>query len=139
MRPFVLGAVLLLLSGCVVFERHPYPQAPPPTSPAQRILSEDEAVDVGYRLCADRGLRVNRVERARLDSSGRWHVTLAGIGDRAQMMLDGRDGKLLKGRFHREESEPPGVGQQQGPAPTRPASPPPPPAPSPPSEDDEAE
>lgn len=139
MRPFVLGAVLLLLSGCVVFERHPYPQAAPPTSPARRILSEDEAVDVGYRLCGDRGLRVNRVERARLDSSGRWHVTLAGIGDRAQMMLDGRDGKLLKGRFHREESEPPGVGQQQGPAPTRPASPPPPPAPSPPSEDDEAE
>ncbi len=141
MRPFVLGAVLLLLSGCVVFERRPYPQGSGPAAapPARRLLSEDEAVDVGFRLCADRGLRVDRVERARLDSSGRWHVTLAGIGDRAQMMLDGRDGKLLKGRFHREETEPPGVGQQQGPAPTRPPSPPPPAAPSPPGEDDEAE
>ncbi len=126
MKPIVLGAVLLLLSGCVVYERRPYqqPPGPAPAQPARRILSEEEAVDVGFRLCADRGLRVDRVEQARLDSSGRWHVALAGFGDRAQMMLDGRDGKLLKGRFHREESEPPG---DQPPAP--------PPARSP-SEDD---
>jgi hypothetical protein len=125
MRPFVLGVLCLLLAGCVVYERHSYPTAPGPApAPAtRRVLSQDEAVDVGYRLCADRGLRVDRVELARLDASGRWHVTLAGFGDRAQMMLDGRDGKLLKGRFHRDESEPPAAGQ----APIAPPPPPPPP------------
>ncbi len=122
--------VLLLLPGCVVFERHSYPPASAaPPQPAKRILSEEEAIDVGYRLCADRGLSVDRVERARLDSSGRWHVALAGIGDRAQMMLDGADGKLLKGRFHREESAPPGTGQAPAGRPTPPPVQPPEPAP----------
>lgn len=131
MRPFVLGVVLLLLEGCVVYERRPYaqPEGPAPAGSASRILSEEEAVDIGFRLCADRGLRVDRVEHARLDSQGRWYVSLAGFGDRGQLILDGRDGKLLKGRFHRADSEPPGAGQT---APQQPA--PPPPASS--SEDD---
>ncbi len=139
MRPFVLGAVLLLLSGCVVYERRPYAQAPgpAPAPPAHRILSEDEAVDVGYQLCADRGLRVDRVDRAHLDSSGRWHIALSGMVDRAQVMLDGRDGKLLKGRFHRDDSEPPAPGQLQ--PPPRPSPPPPPPPPANPDRDDELE
>jgi hypothetical protein len=113
MRPFVLGVVLMLLQGCVLYQRRPYaePAGQAPAQPVRRILSQDEAVDVGFRLCRDRGLRVERVEHARLDPQGRWHVSLAGYGDRGQMILDGRDGKLLKGRFHREDSEPPGAGQ----------------------------
>lgn len=134
MRPLVLGVILLLLEGCVVYERRPYAPAPgaAPAQPARRLLSEDDAVDVGYRLCADRGLRVDRTERARLDSSGRWHVALAGNGDHARMLLDGRDGKLLKGRFHREDAAPPPAGQPPPPpastTPPSPPSPPPPPA-----------
>jgi hypothetical protein len=108
MRPLVLGALLLLLSGCALFERHPYPAelSQDGTEPARRIITEEEAVSHAFRLCQDRELRVDRVERASLDSSGRWHVTLVGYLDRAQMLLDGRDGKLLRGRFRRGEGPP---------------------------------
>jgi len=127
MRPFVLGAFCLLLAGCVVYERRPPP--PPPVPPlARRIITQEEAVEQAFRLCQDRELRVDRVERASLDSTGRWHITLAGYVDRAQMLLDGRDGKLLKGRFRRGEG-PPGTVQQ---SPPTGMSPPPPPAPEPP-------
>ena len=129
MRPFVLGAVLALLSGCVTYERRVYAPAPAGAAAAQapQLLSEDEAVDVGFRLCQDRALRVERVEHARLDGQGRWHLTLAGLSDRAQMVLDGRDGKLLKGRFHRAESEPPEA------SPSRPLPVPPAPRSAPPA------
>ncbi len=135
MRPFVLGAALLLLAGCVVYERRPYVGAGGGSLAAARTaISEDEAVDVAFQLCQDRSLRVDRVERARLDASGRWHVTLAGFADRAQMLLDGRDGKLLKGRFHRDDTEPPAglsvpPNQPLGAQPPRPSPPPPPPSP----------
>lgn len=104
MKPTVLGVVLLVLSGCVVYERRPY-AAEPMANPgqAQRIINQEQAVDQAYRLCEDRDLRVDRVERATLDSDGRWHITLAGYVDWAQVMLDGRDGKLLRGRFRRGE------------------------------------
>ena len=97
MRPSVLGALFLLLTGCIVYGRHPYPAqpGPEPSGPARRIISQEEAVEQAFRLCQDRELRVDRVERANLDSTGRWHVTLAGYLDRAQMLLDGRDGRLL--------------------------------------------
>jgi len=109
MRPFAVGALLLLQVGCVVYERHPYPEepVPEPSGPARRIISQEEAVEQAFRLCQDRDLRVDRVERATLDSTGRWHVTLTGYLDRAQMLLDGRDGKLLRGRFRREAPPPP--------------------------------
>lgn len=65
----------------------------------RRLISKQEAVDIAFRLCADRQLRVDRIEHTRLDPAGRWHVGLAGYLDQAQLLLDGLDGKLLKGRF----------------------------------------
>jgi hypothetical protein len=127
MRPFVLG--LVLLAGCVVYERRPYAPEPAqaPGPPVQRLLAEEQAVDAAFRLCRDRDLQVHRVESATLDAAGRWHVSLAGYADRAWMLLDGRDGKLLRGRFHRGESAPAPFPQQQPPPPESPppSSPPP--------------
>ena len=98
-------------------------------------MTEEEAVDQAFRLCGERALQVDRVERASLDSDGRWHVTLVGYVDRAQMMLDGRDGKLLRGRFYRSEP-PPSSPPPSFPYPGYPAQPQKLP---PPSEPDEAE
>jgi hypothetical protein len=90
------------------------------------MITEDQAVNVAFRLCQDRAVRVERVEHARLDPAGRWHLTLAGLSDRAQVLLDGRDGKLLKGRFYREDSSPPeGSLSQPAPAPSPKPAPPP--------------
>jgi hypothetical protein len=120
-----------------MYERRPYTgqPVPPPSGPARRIISQEEAVEQAFRLCQDRDLRVDRVERATLDSTGRWHVTLAGYLDRAQMLLDGSDGKLLRGRFRRGEGPPSPVPQPPTgvPAPAQPQPPPatPPPAPEP--------
>jgi len=130
MRPTVLGAALgVLLSGCVMYQRaYAPPPGGAPAPVASRLLSEQEAADVGFRLCHDRALRVDRVDRARLDTAGRWHLRLAGFTDRAQLLLDGRDGRLLKGRFYREDSVPPGASPSQTPPalPEREAPPPPP-------------
>jgi len=128
MRRSVLGAALgLLLSGCVVYGGHAY--APPLGTTAgpqpTRLLSEREAAEIAFRLCQDRALRVDRVRRARLDSAGRWHLTLSGFTDRAQVLLDGRDGKLLRGRFYREDSAQPGASPSQT-APALPSRSPPP-------------
>jgi hypothetical protein len=137
MRRLLLAS--LLLPGCIVYERRVYSPPPEPAGLAQeRVLSEQEAVDAGFRLCQDRGLFVDRVERAERDPEGRWHVTLAGYLDRGQMMLDGRDGKLLKGRFRKGDALAPGAPSSPQPAspsapspgveaPPHPASPPPPP------------
>jgi hypothetical protein len=129
MKPLVLGAFFLLLAGCLVYERHPYPAqpVPPPSAPARRIITEQEAIEQAFRLCQDRDLRVDHVERATLDSTGRWHVTLIGYVDRAQMLLDGRDGKLLRGRFRRAEGASPNL------PPAPPNGVPPPPAQPPPA------
>ncbi|HET6440173.1 MAG TPA: hypothetical protein VFG59_19070 [Anaeromyxobacter sp.] len=144
MIPFVLG-VLLLLSGCIVYERQPYPPGPPPAPPARRIITEQQAVDTAFRLCQDRDLHVDKVENAHLDSAGRWHVMLVGSVDRAQMLLDGRDGRLLRGRFRRDESPAPSPPPSAGtpPPPEQPGAqprgePPPPPSnPPPPSKPDD--
>jgi hypothetical protein len=122
MRPPVLAA-LLVLAGCVVYEPHPY--AVPPPAPVRLAISRDQAVDVAFRLCADRQLRVDRVERASLDAAGRWHVLLAGYLDRAQLLLDGRDGKLLKGRF-RQVDPAPSAAPASPPGPSVQPEPPPP-------------
>lgn len=131
MRPFVLGAALALLAGCVTYEGHAYapPLAATVAPQPSRLLSEQEAADVAFRLCQDRALRVDRLKRARLDSAGRWHLTLAGFTDRAQVMLDGRDGKLLRGRFYREDSAQPGTSPSQTPPALPPGTEPPPPPP----------
>ena len=149
-------ASLLALAGCIVYDRpafetQPFAESPPPTAqaaPARRAIAERQAVDVAFRLCADRGLRVDRLERAQLDASGRWHVTLTGNGDRAQLLLDGRDGMLLKGRFKQSGAAAPATPPAGTlPAPTPGGStPPPPPAatptpgePPPPATQDELE
>ncbi len=131
MRAIVLGAALAaLLAGCVTYERRPYvsPPGAPADAPPLGPLSEQQVLSIAFRLCHDRALRVDRVERARVDAAGRWHVLLAGFSDRAQLLLDGRDGTLLKGRFYREDSAPPGASPSQT-APTAPQEPqnPPPP------------
>ncbi len=133
MRPLAIGALLLLQAGCVLYERHPYAQSAAAPGPARRIISQEEAVEQAFRLCQDRDLRVDRVERATLDSTGRWHITLSGYLDRAQMLLDGRDAKLLRGRFRRGEAAPSTLPQSPPtgvPPPERQQPPPPPPPPA---------
>ncbi len=80
----------------------PPPAAPPPPArpapPPRRYLSERQAVDVAFQIAQDRGLDVERVRHAHLDGAGRWHVELGGR-DRANLVLDARDGRLLKGQF----------------------------------------
>ncbi len=96
MRALPLAAVLAGLAGCVVPE--PYPMAPraPAAAPA---LTQDQAVQAAFKAAAERRLEVDRVQHAHLDLSGRWHVDLVGPRDRAQVVLDGRDGRFLQGRF----------------------------------------
>jgi acetolactate synthase regulatory subunit len=135
MRALLAG--LLLLSGCVVYEPPTYRSLPPREPTARRVLTQEQVEDVAFRLCQDRGLRVQRVTLAQLDQVGRWHVTLEGdSGDRAAMLLDAQDGKLLKGRFrqHGAGAPPPPTLSPSGlPA----AAPPPPPAATPPPAADE--
>src|SRR5512132_1775302 len=100
MRALALAG-LLLLGGCVATYTQPVPPpAPPPPAPAPRpaYLSQRQAVDIAFQICRDRGLAVKTVQRAHLDGSGRWHVELGGR-DRARLLLDARDGRLLKGKF----------------------------------------
>jgi len=112
----------------MVYERPTYRSLPPREAPVRRAIPQRQAEDVAFRLCQDRGLRVVRVTQALLDADGRWHLTLEGdSGDRAAMLLDGRDGKLLKGRFRQRGSAP------AGPPPTA-ATPRPPPPASPPAQ-----
>jgi hypothetical protein len=94
-----LLAVLLLASGCVVHATVP---AEPPPAPAP-LLSEQQAVDAAFAIARQRGLAVDRVTYARLDPKGRWHVELAGTGDHARLLLDGRDGRLLRGKFREQD------------------------------------
>lgn len=85
------------------------PPAPAPAPPAgDRLLTEDEAVDAAFRHARERGLSVDRVRRAQLDRHGRWQVELRGPYDRARLLLDGRDGRLLKGKFRARDGRPRG-------------------------------
>ncbi len=91
--------------GCVVYARPGYvsPPPPPPVAmppPAPRFISDRQAVDAAFRIARARGLAVDQVHHATLDAEGRWHVDLRGHGDRALVVLDARDGRLLRGRFH---------------------------------------
>jgi hypothetical protein len=106
MRSLALPLGLLALAGCVVYETRPYRPpppgsavAPPPAPAPARYMGEQEAVDAGFQIARARGLAVDRVQRAHLDGEGRWHLDLRGHGDRAQLLLDARDGHLLRGKF----------------------------------------
>ncbi len=81
--------------------RGPVPPAPaePPPEPAPRAyIGERQAIDIAFQICRDRGLAVSTVRRAQLDGAGRWHVELRGR-DRARLLLDARDGRIMKGQF----------------------------------------
>ncbi len=101
-RPILLLA-LFVLGGCVVVARPrpapPPPPPPPPPAAAPALISEGQAIDIALRLARARGLAVDRVQHANLDGAGRWHVDVRGHGDRAKVLLDGRDGRLLRGKF----------------------------------------
>ncbi|HUL60893.1 MAG TPA: hypothetical protein VLU43_16555 [Anaeromyxobacteraceae bacterium] len=98
MRGLPLIALLAAGSGCIVYETRPYRPVPPPAAPATRLLGENEAVNIAFDAARQRGLQVSRVHRAFLDDSARWHVDLAGR-DRANLLIDARTGRLLKGKF----------------------------------------
>ncbi len=94
---FLVG--LLVLGGCVVYEPPLHRPPPPASAPAPQLISQEQAIDIAFRVARERGLQVDRVHQARLDAAGRWHVDVRGHGDRARVLLDARDGRLLKGRF----------------------------------------
>lgn len=106
MRALAAPLLAFALAGCIVVPaRHyppgrPPPPGPPPSAapapPAPRLLSQAEAIDLAFRHARERGLRVDRVKKAHLDSAGRWHVDLRGNGDKARVLLDARDGRLLR-------------------------------------------
>lgn len=104
MRSLLLLPVLLASAGCLIVPpRVGYPATvvqPRPGAPAERLLSEREAIDIARSHAASRGLRVDRVTHAHLDGDARWHVELRGGGnDRAKLMIDARSGRVLKANF----------------------------------------
>jgi hypothetical protein len=121
MRPLVLALAALAATGCVVYETRPYrpmpppseagppPQGAPPAAGAQ-LMPEQDAVNLAFETARERGLRVDRVQRAHLDGEARWHVDVRGAGgDRALLLIDARSGKLLRGKFReRGRSDEPG-------------------------------
>jgi hypothetical protein len=130
MRALALTS-LLSLAGCLVYAQPEPPYAPPPTRPPPSAppgpdagpqpesgpapappssqgghISERQAVDAAFEIARERGLVVDRVRRARLDAQGRWEVELHGAYDRARLLLDARDGRLLKGKFRAQAGRP---------------------------------
>jgi hypothetical protein len=98
MRALALAA-LVALGGCVVAAPAPPRRPPPPAPHVPQLISQDRAIEAAFQVARERELRVDRVELARLDAEGRWHVDLRGGDDRALVILDGRDGRLLRGSF----------------------------------------
>lgn len=89
----------LALSGCIIVPARPHRPPPPPApapAPAPRMLSQDQAIDLAFRHARGMGLRVSQVKKAHLDSAGRWHVDLRGGGDKAKLLIDARDGRVLR-------------------------------------------
>lgn len=111
MRALPLAVLLAGLAGCIVVPARRYPPPPPPPpgapppAPAAAFISEQQAVDIAFGIARDRGLGVDHVKFARLDGRGRWHVELRGHGDRARVLLDARDGRLLRGAFKGEDHD----------------------------------
>jgi hypothetical protein len=114
-----LLAALVISSACIMVERPapvsrtyapaatPAAAPSPPLAPGRPTggLTEPEAVAKAFDYARDRGLEVNRVTHAHLDAKGRWHVEVRGAGDRAKMLIDVRDGRLLKGRFRESDAD----------------------------------
>lgn len=125
MRSIAIALSGVLLSACYTYETY----QPAPSSAVRarpRVLSEREAIRAATELCRDRGLDVGEVRHAELDRDGRWRVELRGpTGDRAKLLLDAENGRLIKGRFR----------DGDGAAEAAPASPGPEGPPAPPNED----
>src|SRR5512133_1055338 len=99
MRSLLLP-ILVVSAGCMIVPPHVMyraPGAPPPAAPAERLLSEREAVDIARGEAASRGVEVDGVKHAHLDGEGRWHVDLRGRGHgKAKVIVDARSGRVLK-------------------------------------------
>ena len=87
-------------------ERGPPQEPGPPRAGAERLQTEQQAVEFAFRVARDRGLEVDRVKSAQRDGSGRWQIELEGSFDRARLLLDARDGRLLKGKFRAKAGRP---------------------------------
>lgn len=130
MRALALTS-LLSLAGCVAYTQAepayapPPPPSQPPPAPGQPppgpgaapgaatqapprpgALSEQQAVEAAFRLARERGLVVDRVRSARRDGQGRWRIELHGEYDRARLLLDPHDGRLLRGKFRARDGRP---------------------------------
>jgi hypothetical protein len=97
----VAALAVATLSGCIVVDRRapraqPAPMVAPPPRPAPARVTREQAIDLAFRAAQGRGLDVDRLHHVNHDSSGRWHVDLRGRRDRAKVLLDDRDGRVLK-------------------------------------------
>jgi hypothetical protein len=108
-------AALLLAAGCHLGPPRYYQPAPPPPAPrpaappapAQRMLTEREAIGVAMGYARSQGLEVNKVKHAHLDGAGRWHVEVRGDHghDRAKVLVDGFTGQVLKASLRDDDPE----------------------------------
>jgi hypothetical protein len=112
-------ALLLALAGCTTGQTY---YTPPQAAP---LLTEQQAVDVAAAWARSRGMRVERTTAAHLDGKQRWHVKLAGPGEKAEVLVDGVSGRVLKAKVSTSQ-----------PAPVPPPAPPPSPQGPPPAQDD---
>jgi hypothetical protein len=103
-------ALLLALAGCATGQTY----YTPPRAP---LLTEQQAVDVAAAWARSRGMQVERTTAAHLDGKHRWHVKLAGPGEKAEVLVDGVSGRVLQGKLSALQ-----------PAPVPPPGPPPAPA-----------
>jgi hypothetical protein len=125
MRRLLAASVAALAAACVVVDppQQQQPSGPPPGPTAQpgptypgagpssepgparepaasSRIGQQHATALAFGYARDRGLEVDQVHAITLQASGRWRIDLTGpSGDRALMLLDASDGRLLKGRF----------------------------------------
>jgi len=125
MRPALL-ALLLAATGCALPQTY---YTPPPAPPPGPLLSGSQAIDLAAAYAQARGQTVQQVTEARLDDAFRWHVGLIGPGSRADVLIDGVNGRILEAWL---EPAPPPAPPSSQPPPAPPSSQPPPPASQPP-------
>lgn len=92
MRALLL-ATSFALTGCIVVA--PRPQRVQ-AAPVAAGVSREQAIDIAFGAARGRGLDVERVHHVNHDRSGRWHVDLRGRRDRAKVLVDSRDGRILR-------------------------------------------